>query len=328
MRPVRSLALVVLAVAAVLLSACGTTEAPAGTKASDDSGKQITLTDSRGKQVTLDGPATRTVGLEWNAVEHLVSVGEMPVGVSDVQGYNAWAKAEPLDGSVTDVGVRGEPSMDAIASLRPDLIVATTDISQGAVKQLEELAPVMVLRSADASDAVGQMRENVRLVAEATGNTQAGERLLSQFDAKLASARKALAEAGLTGDRFFFGDGYVEAGQVSIRPFAEGSLISDVTERLGLENAWPGKGDPAYGLGATDVEGLTRLKDVQHFVYFHNTDAGGPDPFTDGLAGNAVWKSLPFVKSGDVHRLPDGIWVFGGPSSMTQYIDALVAELT
>jgi ferric hydroxamate transport system substrate-binding protein len=328
MRPVRTLALITLTLSVLAMSACGTTEAPADSKASEGGGQTITLTDSRGKEITLDGPATRTVGLEWNAVEHLVAVGEMPVGVSDVQGYNAWVKAEPLADSVEDVGVRGEPSMDAIASLRPDLIVATTDLSQGAINQLEDLAPVMVLRSADASDAIGQMRENLRLVAKATGNEQAGEQLLERFDAKLAEGRKALAEAGLAGDRFYFGDGYVEGGQVSIRPFAEGSLVSDVTERLGLENAWPGKGDPSYGLDDTDVEGLTRLKNVQHFIYYHNDAAGGPDPFADGLAGNAVWKSLPFVESGDVHRLPDGIWMFGGPSSMTQYIDAVVAELT
>lgn len=323
----RSLALAVTAVAVLLLSACGTTEATGGAQAAEDGGQKITVTDSRGKEVTLDGPATRVVGLEWNAVEHLVSLGVMPVGVSDVEGYGDWVKAEPLDESVEDVGVRGEPSMDAIASLRPDLIVATTDLSQGAISQLEKLGPVIVLRSADATDGIGQMRENLNLVATATGTEDAAERLLADFDAKLAAARKELAEAGVAGDRFFFADGYVEGGQVSIRPFAEGSLVSDVNERLGLENAWPGKGDPSYGLDETDVEGLTRLKDVQHFLYYHNTPAGGPDPFTDGLAGNAVWQSLPFVKSNDVHRLPDGIWMFGGPSSMTQYVDAVLAEL-
>jgi len=328
MTSLRSLVLAVAASAALLLSGCGTTEEPAGAQATDDGGHQITITDSRGKKVVLDGPATRTVGLEWNAVEHLVSLGVKPVGVSDVQGYNAWVKAEPLSGSVEDVGVRGEPSMDAIASLRPDLVVATTDLPAGAIKQLEQLAPVIVLRSADASDGIGQMRENLRLVAKATGTEQRAQELLADFDAKLAEGRRALAQAGLAGDRFFFADGYVEAGQVSIRPFAEGSLVSDVTERLGLVNAWPGKGDPAYGLDSTDVEGLTRLKHVDHFIYYHNDLAGGPDPFTDGLAGNAVWRSLPFVKSDDVHRLPDGIWMFGGPSSMTQYIDAVVAELT
>ena len=327
MSSLRSLFVAVMAAAALLLSACGTTEAPAQS-AADAGGEKITITDSRGKKVTLDGPATRTVGLEWNAVEHLLSLGVKPVGVSDVEGYNAWVKAEPLDASVKDVGIRGEPSMDSIASLRPDLIVATTDLTQGAIKQLEQLGPVIVLRSADASDGIGQMRENLQLVAKATGTEERAHKLLAEFDAKLAQGRKALAEAGLSGDRFFFGDGYVEAGQVTIRPFAEGSLASDVTERLGLENAWPGKGDPSYGLDETDVEGLTRLKNVDHFVYYHNDKAGGPDPFTDGLGGNAVWQSLPFVKTDAVHRLPDGIWMFGGPSSMTQYVDALVAELT
>jgi ferric hydroxamate transport system substrate-binding protein len=328
MSSLRSLVLALTAVAALLLSACGTTEAPAGARAAEGVGDKITVTDSRGKKVTLDGPATRTVGLEWNAVEHLTALGIKPAGVSDVEGYNAWVKAEPLEGKVKDVGVRGEPSMDAIASLRPDLIVATTDLPAGAIKQLEQLAPVMVLRSADASDGIGQMRENLQLVAKATGTEEKARQLLAEFDAKLAEGRKALAKAGLTGDRFFFGDGYVEGGQVSIRPFAKGSLVSDVTERLGLKNAWPGKGDPSYGLAATDVEGLTRMDNVDHFIYYHNDEAGGPDPFADGLRGNAVWRSLPFVKRGDVHRLPDGIWMFGGPSSMTQYIDAVVAELT
>jgi iron complex transport system substrate-binding protein len=41
-----------------------------------------------------------------------------------------------------------------------------------------------------------------------------------------------------------------------------------------------------------------------------------------------VWQSLPFVKGGNVTRLPDGIWMFGGPVSMTAYVDAVVAELT
>ena len=82
-----------------------------------------------------------------------------------------------------------------------------------------------------------------------------------------------------------------------------------------------------YGLSQTDVEGLTKLPDDTHFMYIAN-DADGGDPFTKGLKGNAVWKSLPFVKSGDVHRLPDGIWMFGGPVSMSAYVDAVTAALT
>jgi iron complex transport system substrate-binding protein len=58
------------------------------------------------------------------------------------------------------------------------------------------------------------------------------------------------------------------------------------------------------------------------------SDADGGDPFVKGLAGNAVWKQLPFVKADNVHRLPDGIWMFGGPPSAGAYVDALVDALT
>ncbi|MDF2848412.1 MAG: iron-siderophore transporter substrate-binding protein, partial [Oerskovia sp.] len=39
-------------------------------------------------------------------------------------------------------------------------------------------------------------------------------------------------------------------------------------------------------------------------------------------------EQLPFVAAGDVHRIPDGIWMFGGPASANAYVDALVAALT
>ena len=32
----------------------------------------------------------------------------------------------------------------------------------------------------------------------------------------------------------------------------------------------------------------------------------------EALEGNALWESLPFVKSGDVAEVGDGIWVYGG----------------
>jgi iron complex transport system substrate-binding protein len=50
--------------------------------------------------------------------------------------------------------------------------------------------------------------------------------------------------------------------------------------------------------------------------------------FGGDLAKNAIWKNLPFVKSGSVHRLPDGIWMFGGPKSTEQFFDATVQAVT
>ena len=140
----------------------------------------------------------------------------------------------------------------------------------------------------------------------------------------MAEGKAALEKAGLAGSRVAFADGWVADGQVSVRPFAKGSLLTDINTELGLVSPWEVEGDAAYGLASTDVEGLTKL-DADSFVYITNDV---DKDFTEELADNAVWKSLPFVKAGEVHRLEDGIWMFGGPASMTQYVDALVATLT
>ncbi|GAA2542681.1 MULTISPECIES: iron-siderophore ABC transporter substrate-binding protein [Streptomyces] len=314
-----------MAAAALLLTACGTTE-----PAADDSEKSteaITLTDASGAEVELDGPAKKVVGTEWNVVESLVSLGVDPVGVADVKGYKTWNTAAPLKNEPEDIGTRGEPSMDTIASLKPDLIVATTDLQPSAVKQLRKVAPVLEVKSADASDPIGQMLENVDLIAEATGTTERAATLKKDFEANLAEGKKVLADAGLDGAEFAFADGYVTSNQVSVRPYTAGSLIGAVNERLGLKNAWKMKGDEVYGLAATDVEGLTDLGKV-HFAYIANDKDPNSDPFGKQLAGNSVWKSLPFVKSGDVHRLPDGMWMFGGIGSMETYADSVVEALT
>ncbi|WP_030863513.1 iron-siderophore ABC transporter substrate-binding protein [Streptomyces sp. NRRL S-37] len=314
--------------AALLLAACGTTEPAADDDtAAKESAQAITLTDATGAKVELDGPAEKVVGTEWNVVEHLVSLGVDPVGVADVKGYRTWDAAVPLKNEPTDIGTRGEPSMDTIASLKPDLIVATTDLKPDAVEQLRKVAPVLEVKSADAADPIGQMLKNVDLIAEATGTTERAATLKKDFDTKLAEGQKALADAGLDGAEIAFADGYVASNQVSLRPYTSGSLIGAVNERLGLKNAWKQKGDEAYGLASTDVEGLTGLGKVQ-FAYIGNKDDASSDPFGKELAGNSVWKSLPFVKSGDVHRLDDGIWMFGGTGSMEAYTDALVASLT
>lgn len=316
----RAAALAGAAAVTLALAGCGTTEEAADTEEAA-SGESITVTDARGTDVTLDGPATRVVGTEWNVVENLVTLGVMPVGVADTAGYAEYVSAGgPLDDSVTDIGTRGEPSIDTVASLGADLILATDDLPESAVAQLEELAPVFVVTSADASRQIDQMKENLELVAELTGTTDEAERVIGEYDAAVADGAAALAEAGFDGSRVAFADGHLADGTVSFRPFVAGSLLADVNTELGLVSPWEVEGDPAYGLGATDIEGMTEL-DADALLYI------APDDLEEELSGNEVWKSLPFVESGDVHRITDPIWMFGGPGSMTQYVDAVVATL-
>ena len=317
-----------LAAAALLLTACGTTEdaaADAPSSSSTAAGEPITIEDDRGT-VELDGPAVNVVSLEWGLTENLLTLGVTPVGAADVAGYNTWDTVVPLDESTPDVGMRGEPSLDAIAALEPDLVVTTTDLPAEVIAQIEAEYPVIALRGSDASDPIAKMRRTLEILGEATGTSDAADAALADFDAKVADAKGRLDEAGLAGASFTMADGWLADGAVSIRMYTPGSYLGALAAEIGLENAWTGEGDPDYGLAQTDVEGLTGLGDL-HFLYVGN-DTDGGDAFQDGLAGNAIWEQLPFVVAGSTTRLPDGIWLFGGPESGAAFIDATVDALT
>lgn len=319
--------LAALAAGALLaLSGCGTTEDAATGDASADtgSGQSITIVDARGKEVVLDGPATRVAGSEWGVIENMVSLGVMPVGAADIAGYETWVSSAPLDDTVTDIGTRGEPSIDTLVALEPDLLLVTDSLVDGAIEQIEETIPVIVVPGGDATDSLGQMFETMDIIAQATGTEEAAAEVKATFEAKVEEGRAAVEAAGAAGDTVAFSDSYVDAGSVSVRPYAEGSLVSDVLAEIGLENAWSMEGDPTYGLAQTDVEGLTELGDT-HFWYMANDSLG--DPYTEELADNAIWMDLPFVAEDKVVRFPDSIWTFGGPTSMAQIIDAAVDAL-
>jgi iron complex transport system substrate-binding protein len=309
------------------LPACATWVA----RASDDAttpqaqaSEPITVTDARGEEVTLDAPAENVVALEWSETEALVTLGVMPSGVADVDGYSTWVgTSAPLADDVTDVGTRQEPSVDSIVALDPDLVIME-DRGNPLAEQLEEYVPVIVVQGADASRNIEQMKENFTTIAAAVGKDDEAAQVLGDFDTALAEGRQRIADAGLDGDRFAMADGWMEGSSVSIRMFGEGSLVSDLAEEFGLENAWTEEVDAEWGLGQTDVEGLAALPDL-HFFY----SASGPDDvFADGLAGNAIWEDLPFVQSGQIHKFAQGTWTFGGPASCTFIVEQFVESLT
>ncbi len=319
-----AVAALALTTALAALTACGTTEDPAEDETPEASGEPITLTDARGEEITLDGPAVRVAGTEWNVVEYLVSLGVQPVGVSDIEGFEQWNSAVELDGSATDIGTRGEPSLDTLATLGLDAVFVTDQLVEGAVEQIEETTPVIVVPGGDAADPIGRMFENVDLVAQATGTEDRAAELREEFDTAMADGRSALAEAGAEGTAVAFSDAYQTGENVTIRPYGEGSLIGGVLGELGFANAWNEveglEFDAVYGLGQTDVEGLTALPDDTAFWYIGG--AGESDTFAETLAGNSLWSSLPFAA--DATRLPDSVWMFGGPESMIQFAGAAV----
>lgn len=330
----------------LVIGACGTTEADSDTAgassqtetapAASDGGSgecadvqtstdPVSLTDSFGRQVELEAPAERVAVLEWQQLEDVLALCVSPVAVADADGYSLWNSAAELPEGVQDVGGRGEPNLDALYASDPDLIIIEAYTADDEIISTLESrdVPVLATKGADATDPVDNMLATFDLIAEAVGRTERAADVREQFEERLAEGKEAVADVGQRD--FVYLDGWIQGGNVALRPFGQGSLMGELGEALGMRNAWTGDVDDAYGLGQTDIEGMIAVGDA---TIFHT---GTEDPENDVVAElqkNDIWRGLPAVAEGRAHAFPPGIWTFGGPLSAMQVIDAYVDILT
>lgn len=324
------------------LTACGTTQpTSAGTDkpvsassedcsadSTETSTGAVTLTDAFDRKIELDKPAERIAVLEWQQIEDALTLCVTPVAVADVEGYNTWVKAEELPADVKDVGTRQEPNLDALVAADPDLVIVEAFVRDDAIiAQLEAYGiPVLATLGADTADPLAQMLTTFDLIAQATGREDRAAVVTDEFEAHLASAKAEVADRVADTDEFVFFDGWVDGSNVRLRPYGQGSLVGEVGEALGLTNAWTGEVDAAYGLGQTDIEGMTAAGDAS--LFYAGTRETDGSIFIDAVADNAVWKSLPAVQDKRIHAFPAGVWMFGGPRSTEQIIDAYLEVLS
>lgn len=334
----RSIALALTPVAAFALAACGTTSptesakppqkaATASCENVSTSTEPVTVTDAFGRTVTLDKPAEKVAVLEWQQTEDLLTLCVNPVAVADSSGFGLWNSAEKLPAGTTDVGTRQEPNLEALFATDPDLVVVEAYTAEDDIlKQLAKYdVPVLATKGADAKDPIKNMTDTFELIAETVGRQEHAAQVVDQFEDDLRAARKTLADRDLASRDFVYFDGYIDGANISLRPFGQGSLVGEIGEELGLRNAWTGKVDASYGLGQTDVEGMTELGAA---TFFHTGTVDPDGDINAALAKNKVWTSIPAVAEGRTHPFPQAIWTFGGPRSATQMIDAYVDLLT
>ncbi|MFD5222647.1 iron-siderophore ABC transporter substrate-binding protein [Streptomyces tendae] len=332
-------------------TACGTTDvdeagagssAGASSPASKDCASDTTATstgpvafkDGVGRQVQLDKPARRIAVLEWQQVEDALTLCVTPTAVSDAKGYSTWVSAEKLPSGVTDIGTREEPDLDTLYAAKPDLVVVEAfDADDETIAKLEKRGvPVMATRGADPDDPIGNMREVFSMIGKATGRTERADQVLKEFDQHLADAKQRVVDADLPTKDFLFFDGWLQGGNLTVRPYSDGALFTEIGKELGMKPAWTdavntdhgdGGVDPSYGLAQTDVEGLTAVGDANLF-YANDEGAGG---YVEALQKNPIWKTLPAVQEGRAHSFPARVWGAGGPRSCEQAIDAYVDVL-
>lgn len=330
----------------LILTGCGTTavgdpdavsEAPVSQSCADDttvtSTGPVSLVDGVGRTVELDEPASRVAVLEWQEVEDAITLCVAPVAVADPTGYGTWVSAEQLPEGVADIGSREEPDFDALFAADPDLVIVEAFTADDEfIQQLEQFdVPVLAALGNDPEDPIGNVKSVFSLIAEATGRTDRAEQVLAEFDAHLAERKQDVAGLDLVTTDFLFFDGWVQGGNLTVRPYVEGSLFAELGAELGLTPVWNAEVDESYGTGGlnaeyglaqTDVEGLAGVGDAN--LFFSNGDASG---YVAELEKSSIWTSLPAVQEGRAYEFPL-IWGAGGPRSTMQAIDAFADALT
>ena len=109
--------------------------------------KTRVIQDEQG-QFEINTTPQRIVVLEFSFVDALAAVGVSPVGVADDNDATRVIPAvRDLVEPWQSVGMRSQPSLEAIAVLKPDLIIADAERHRAVYQDLQRIAPTLLLKS-------------------------------------------------------------------------------------------------------------------------------------------------------------------------------------
>lgn len=107
----------------------------------------IEVNDGQHTVKLADAPK-RVVVLEFSFLDSLAAVGVTPVGAADDgDAQRVLPKVRDVIGKWTSVGLRSQPSIEQIAALKPDLIVADLNRHEALSEDLSHIAPTLWLPS-------------------------------------------------------------------------------------------------------------------------------------------------------------------------------------
>lgn len=90
----------------------------------------------------------RIVALELSFVDSLAALGLSPVGIADDNDPEILLpEVKQRIGSWTSLGLRAQPSLEQIAALKPDLIIADSERHSAVYEGLAKIAPTLLLKS-------------------------------------------------------------------------------------------------------------------------------------------------------------------------------------
>ena len=148
--------------------------------------RALTFVDMLGREVTLPAPPRRIVSLVPSATELIYALGgeDRLVGRTDFCDYPPAARDKP------SVGGMVAPNLEAVAALKPDVVIATT--SGNRLETFTRLEQVGIPVYAVHANRIAEMLDVARRLAELTGRQAALPRLVSGLESRLFAVTNAV----------------------------------------------------------------------------------------------------------------------------------------
>ncbi|MGZ0147378.1 ABC transporter substrate-binding protein [Kribbella sp. WER1] len=255
-----------------------------------------TVKDAVGS-VQLPKKPERIVVLDSGELDDVLALGITPVGMATTAGQSGVPSylAEKAQGIKT-VGGISELNLEAIAALKPDLILGSKLRAKDLYDKLSAIAPtVFSIRPGF------PWKENFLLVADAVGEETKATSILNGYQARANDVKKKV-------------DGTPTISLVRFRPgeirlYGNLSFIGVILKDVGLPR--PKLQDVQDLAVAVSQENIGKA-DGDRIFY---SSYGKPDTTDETKVVNSnLWKSLPAVKAGKAQRVDDEVWFLGlGP---------------
>ncbi|MFF2044942.1 ABC transporter substrate-binding protein [Kitasatospora sp. NPDC058170] len=264
------------------------------------SGGTRTVRHARGES-TVPQRAVRVVVLDTDALDSVVTLGITPVGattVSDGAPFSAYLPAARFAGT-KPVGVIGQPGLESIAALRPDLILSNQVRDDKRYDELSKIAPTVLTKTTGPA-----WKENFRLHAEALGRQTEAAAVEAEYQGKVRALVTALGGPEKTAAtrvgmaRFLAG--------APTRLYLNDTFVGSVFRDLGVGR--PANQDkPGFSLEISPEQVDQAAADVIFYSVYGDAAKSDHGRITEG----ALWRSLDAVRNGRVYQVDDNLWMLG-----------------
>jgi iron complex transport system substrate-binding protein len=285
---------VVALVLAVALAACGGEEQQATGSERAEAAPRAVKHAMGSTRVT--GRPQRVVVLDTGELDSAVALGIKPVGAVEAiagEGFPAYLADEVA--GVEKVGTIEQPSLEAIAALRPDLILSSKLRHEAIYDQLSRIAPTVFTEEVGVT-----WKENFALHAEALGRQEEARGLSQEYDAKVRAVRDALGER-LADTNV----SVVRSVGDEVRIYLKANFLGTILEDIGLPRP-RSQDEQEFSETAT----RERIPDLDGDVMFL-ARFGDEHRLLGQLMDSPLWSRLDVVKADRVHEVPDDLWFLG-----------------